>query len=465
MVKLNDADSKFRDFALEGNMWKVIFRVCFPLAVFQIVNHIFNVLDSMMASYISAQAVSAIAYISQIQQIIAAVGTGLAAGGSLKISLAYGAGDYETVKKRLSSLIGLCFAIGLAVMLLLPFTSPFLRMMGTPESFIETGARYFQVTVIATVLNFFNNVYISIERTRGNSKRIMYLNIGIIVIKLLLTAVFVYVVKGGITMIATATVISQMILFIIAVKNLRSGKDAFSFESGYVSFKKKVIAPMVGLSFPVVVEKMAFALGKSIVNAMSKDFGEIMVGALGISNNICGTVTNIHVGFQDGVSAIISQNLGAGKKERALEAFKKCAIINAAIGTVGMILLITFIDGISVIFANSANGFDYDFQQNIIMVFMYDCIGGCVPLGINCAVMALLFGIGKTRISLFINFCRVFVFRVPVLWILRDYTDIGSESVGIVMFVSNIATLMLDIIVGYIVVRKFFGKEKRKDEN
>lgn len=38
----------------------------------------------------------------------------------------------------------------------------------------------------------------------------------------------------------------------------------------------------------------------------------------------------------------------------------------------------------------------------IIKVFRYDSLGGCVPLGINAAVMALLFGFGKTKLTHFL---------------------------------------------------------------
>lgn len=51
---------------------------------FQLINHLFNILDTMMASHVSAIAVSAVAYLSQLQNMISAVGTGLAVGSSLK---------------------------------------------------------------------------------------------------------------------------------------------------------------------------------------------------------------------------------------------------------------------------------------------------------------------------------------------------------------------------------------------
>lgn len=450
---LSKKDTKFREFALTGNMWKVILHVCVPLSLFQLVNHVFNILDTMMASHISANAVSAVAYLSQMQNIIAAIGTGLAVGSTLKISSAYGAGDYELVKKRLSTLLAICLGIAILVLIMMPFTPFLLKITGTPDEFIVIGTKYFIVTLFSTILSFFNNVYIGIERARGNSKRILFLNMFVIFFKISITGVFIYGLNADITMIAVASVIAQFFLFTMAVKNLTGGNDAFTFSIKSIEFKERIVKPMLTLSFPVIVEKVAFAMGKTVVNSMSKNYGPVTVGALGISNNINGTSTQLQNGFQDGGAAIISQNLGAGNIDRALDAFKKLLIIEALIGLVCYILLNAFIGPISYLFANSVQGFNYEFQQTIITVFRYDSFGGCIPLGINCAIMALLFGFGKTKLTLLINVFRIFVFRIPILWALQNFSTLGSESVGIVMAVSNILTVIMSIIVAFFVLR------------
>ena len=459
-IKLSEKDRAFRDFALNGNMWSVIFKVCIPLAIFQMVNHLFAILDTMMASHISAEAVSTVAYLSQLQSMISAIGTGLAAGSCIKISEAYGAGNFDLVKRRISSLITICFCMGLAVTVCLPFAPLFLRVTGTPEAFVSIGSRYFIISLLATVFGFFNNVYIAIERSRGKSQRIMYLNMGIMILKLSMTAVFVYGMKSDITMIAVATLVSQFVLFLIAIRNLSRKNEVFGFAFSYITMKKDVVNPMINLSVPVIVEKIAFAMGKTVINSMSKNYGELTVGALGISNNVDGVVTNAQNGFQDGGAAIISQNLGGGRRDRAMDAFRKLLVINVMIGLVGWFLINVFIEPITFLFANSTQGFNEGFQQTIIHVLRYDSFGSCMPLGINCAVMALLFGFGKTKLTLLINFCRVFVFRIPVLWALQNFTSLGSESVGIVMAVSNICVAIMSSITAWIVIRKMRREEQ-----
>ncbi len=445
---LSKKDEVFREFALNGNMWRVIFMVCTPLALYQSLNQIFKILDAMMASHISAESVSAVAYLSQINLMLSAIGGGLAVGGSLKISQAYGAGDYELVKRRVNNLFAICGVLGLFVLLcILPFTTEFLKLAKTPVELIEIGKRYFIVELIGMIIGFFNNVYIAIERARGNSKRILNLNIISIAAKLLLTALFVYVLNAGITMIAMATLLSNSIILVAAFINMRDKDNAFGFSLKKISLKKDITLPMLSISFPVIVEKVAFAFGKVVINSMSTMYGVLTVGSLGISNNIGGVTTNPQNGFQEGCAAIISQNLGGGKPYRALDAFKKVVIINMLIGALGFVLTVGFLDYISFIFA----GNNVEFQEMIAKVYYYEA-WGLVPLGINSAVMALLYGFGYTKLTLFINFSRVFLFRVPILWALQQFTNLGSESVGIVMFVSNALVGVLAVVIGAKVV-------------
>ena len=449
-VKLSKEDKQFRDFSLQGNMWRVVGYIGLPLALYQSLNQIFKIFDAMMASHISANSVSAITYLSQINNVIAAIGGGLAVGGSIQISSAYGTGDLKLVKQRVSSLFALSALLGAILLLILaPFTPAFLRIAKTPEIFIEEGSRYFILELISTVISFFNGVYIAIERARGNSKRILYLNMGVIAIKLILTALFVYVLNGTINSIAAATIIAQLLLLFAAVHNLKDKDNAFGFSLASVSFDRLIIKPMIQLSIPVIIEKMAFSLGKVIVSSMSTIYSPLTVGALGISNTIGGFTTMPQNGFQDGSSALISQSLGAGDTGRALKAFRCTLVINVLIGLVLMSLSLLLLPQISRLYA----GGNEEFARMISGIYTMEALGA-IPLGINAAVMSLLYGFGKTRLTLLINFSRLFVFRIPLLWFLQRFTGIGSASVGIVMGISNLLVGLLAVVVAVIFIRR-----------
>lgn len=449
-ASLSKKDEKFREFSLNGSMGRVVMQVGLPLALYQSLNQLFKILDTMMASHIGASTVSAVSYLSQINLMLSALGGGLAVGASIKVSQAYGAGDFELVKRRVSTLFAMCGILGFGMLfILVPFTPQFLRLMNTPEEFIAEGSTYFILELAALVLTFFNNVYIAIERARGNSKRILYLNMAVIVVKFGLTAWFVYGLHGDINMISVATILSQGMMFGAAIVNLNQKGNAFGFSLKAISFQKEVVVPMLHLSFPVIVEKAAFAMGKVVVNSMSTVYGALTVGALGISNNIGGITTMPQNGFQEGESAIISQNLGAPKPERALSAFKWSLLVNVLIGAFFMSLSLIILGPLSRFFA----GDNLKFAGMIAEIYRFEALGA-IPLGVSASVMGLLYGFGKTRVTLFVNFCRVFVFRVPVLWGLQKFTELGNVSAGIVMAVSNIATGALAAVIAVIEIRK-----------
>ncbi|MBQ8781922.1 MAG: MATE family efflux transporter [Oscillospiraceae bacterium] len=456
--ELSEKDRSFREFALNGNMWRLAFYVSVPLMLYQGLMHIMKILDTVMAAHISSGAVSSIAYIAQINFLISAIGTGLAIGGGMKISEAYGAGDYALVKKRVSTLYALTGIIGLAVLLIIPFSESFLRLNGTTESMISIGTEYFAVELPAIVLSFFNSVYVAVERARGGSKRILRINILVLVIKLALTALFVYVLEGGIIMIAAANLISQFIFSLIAVKNMREKDSPFGFSFSCISFKKDVMLPVLKVSFPAIAERAAFAYGKLTVNSMCTVYGDDTVGALGISNNICGLPTTLQNGFQEGGASVISQNIGAGIHKRALDAFYKTLVINLAIGTIFLLIIMFNLDFICGLFA----GGDENFKELIKNVTRYEFLG-LITLGINSAVMALLYGYGYTKLTLVLNGARIFLFRIPVLWYLQNFTSHGSESAGIVMLVSNISVGILSLTAAIAVIsrikKKYINKE------
>ena len=149
-------------------------------------------------------------------------------------------------------------------------------------------------------------------------------------------------------------------------------------------------------------------------------------------------------------SPIISQNFGAGKYRRVLQAFYATAVINMLLGLIISGLELWQLDFLSGLF-DSGNA---EFRAKIALVYRYEALAA-VPLGFNAAVMALLYGLGETRLTLVLNFSRVFLFRIPVFWFLQNFTDLGQKSVGIVMMVSNISVAVMAAAVSFAAIRKF----------
>ncbi|MBO7184597.1 MAG: polysaccharide biosynthesis C-terminal domain-containing protein [Oscillospiraceae bacterium] len=451
-VFVSKKDESFREYALNAPPMKVLFSVCAPLALYQALQQIFKILDALMASHISAEAVSAVSCLSQITLMITAIGSGLAVGGCIKVSEAYGRGDYDTVRTRVATLYGMVVLVGLLVVAtLVPFAEGFLRLLQTPQDLIAEGTGYFRVEILSLVVTFFNTVYIAIERSRGHAKKILYLNLMIILVKLVLSALFVYVLKAGVAMIAAATLISQGVLLIYALYSMSRDEGAFRFSIRNLRLRKDTTLPILNLAYPVSAEKMLFAAGKVITNSMSGVYGGLTVGALGISNNIGGLTTGWHAGMLDGASALISQNRGAGHHRRTLQLYYRLIAIDMAIGVVGLALVATTLPWLAEVFARSEEAYDPEFCQMIISIHQWEMLG-YITLGFNSATLALLLGYGYTKLTLLLNVARVFVFRVPVLWAFQNFTSLGAEAVGMTMMISNVCAGLSALAVAIPVV-------------
>ena len=152
-------DRAFREYALTAHPLRVLLMVCGPLAIYQALQQIFRILDTLMAAHVGSGAVSAVAVVSQVTLMITAIGTGLSVGGCIKISEAYGQEDYELVQQRTSTLYALVVIVSLVVMaVLVPFAAPFLRLLNTPDELIVAGAGYFRIEVLSLIASFFNSV-------------------------------------------------------------------------------------------------------------------------------------------------------------------------------------------------------------------------------------------------------------------------------------------------------------------
>ena len=104
------------------------------------------------------------------------------------------------------------------------------------------------------------------------------------------------------------------------------------------------------------------------------------------------------------------------EKKRALKAFWCVLVMNLILSVILMSASLLCLHQIADLFANG----DHEFAGRIMEIYRMEALG-TIPLGASAAVMAFLYGYGKTKLTLLLNFSRVFVFRIPVLWGLQAF--------------------------------------------
>lgn len=387
------------------------------------------------------------------------VGTGLAVGVSIIVAGYYGAGDFENVKKVVNSSLVFSFLLGgVCSICLLLFADGILGILNTPKDLLDVGMGYYRIEMATLAFYYFNCVYVSIEKARGNSKMILIINMVLALTKIIIAAFFVFVLNQGIAMIAVSTLISNMVVTFIGIYRLSDKSDVFGLSKEYIDLKLKSISKIMLISLPVIAEKSSFSLGKTMINSIGAYYGTDVIGALGVSNSTSAIANVLHNANSDGAVTVIRQNIGASNNERAYNAFKAVLFINVVFGMLSIIVTTCAMMYFIPIFTDG----DEVFGALIKQIMMAEIVSNLF-LAMNSSVMSFLYALGRTKISFMINFSRLFVYRLPLLLFLRYCTDMsGGNVMGLLMAFSNAATGTMSIIIISIIIKNEFFMYTKK---
>ena len=430
-------NERIRRSILTGNLWKTVIYITLPLFFYQFINSFYTLVDQIMVAEIGDSSVSAVATIAQIKMLLTSLGLGLAGGGAIVVAKLYGAGHIEEAKKNANTvfILGL-FIIGLDIFVFLPFSDVILKICQVPEDLISLSSGYFRLQLVEQAIIVLNNIAISVEKSKGNTKVIFVMNILNMIVKISLSALFVYGFRAtDLIYIELSSIIAQSSMLVISLYLLLNKKNIFQISYKYFSLKWENVKTILLMSLPLFLGKFVISLGKVSVNAMCKVYGSLTVGALGVSNNICGLITNCGASFEDSESSIVSQNLGNKNMKRTMKVFIVSMVLMSIWTVFGYLCVRVFFQD-QIINLFSTKNTSPDFIKSIKDIFFYDSFS--IPaLAINSVILGLLYGYGQTFLATIVNILRI-VTRISTLFILQTYfPQIGSEAAGISMGISN----------------------------
>ena len=457
---VSEKDRKRREFILNGKPMAVVLSISLPLILLGAFSYLSGIIDTLVVAKSDNNALSSVVMISQIKNLFTALGSGFATGGSIIVARLIGRNEYDAAKQAANTVLSLFVCGGVAlVAILMPLSRNILLLLGLTESMAESGLGYFRIQLVSIGVSMFNTVFLGLEKARGATVNILFVNIMSMSLKLMFTVIFVTILNMGTNMVAMSTLLADISVTCYAIAMLVRKRYLFRYSLKNTRFKRDFIGPLCSLSVPVFLGKFVFSMGKVIVNSLAIGYGEDAPGALGVSNQISGSVTSISNCTEDSESSIESYNLSAGYYGRMIKIFFCTLIINLLISTVGFIILTIFKSDISFYFADGNS----EKAALIEKIFGYERIG-IIALGVNAAVNGLIYGIGYTKLSMLCNLSRLFVFRIPSMLIMINcFPEMGAESLGIAMLISNLGIGLMSAVIGTICLIRI--KQHRTKDN
>ena len=397
---------------------KLIRKFSIPCIISLLVNSLYNIVDQIFIGWgVGYLGNGATNVVFPLVMIGLAFSLMFGDGASAYLSLKLG----EKKKDEAAKGVGNALAISTIVSVLfcaitLIFLPQLLNMFGCTEALKEYALKYGYVIAIGLPFSMIGTTLNSIIRSDGSPKYSMTTMLVGAVLNTILDPIFIFVFKMGVEGAAIATVISQILTFIINIcyikkfKSVTLNKESFKIKA---SVARKVA--MLGISSFItqmsIVVVMAFEnnlLGK--YGGQSKFGSEIPITVLGIVMKISQILNSIIIGIAAGAQPIIGYNYGAGKYDRVKKTLKTVLGLSVIISTIAFILFQTIPDKLISIFGSGdANYMEFAciaFRTYLMLVI---CNGIQIPSGI------FFQAIGKSVKSAVLSLSRQILFLIPAM--------------------------------------------------
>lgn len=432
---------------------KLIRKFSIPCIISLLVNSLYNIVDQIFIGWgVGYLGNGATNVVFPLTMICLAFSLMFGDGASAYLSLKLGEKKKEEAGKGVANGIAMSVIIALIMCAItLGFLPQLLKVFGCTDNLREYALKYGYIIAIGLPFMMIGTTLNSIIRADGNPKYAMTSMVSGAILNTMLDPIFIFVFKMGVEGAAIATVISQILTFIINIcyikkfKSVTLNKESFKIKA---SVARKVA--MLGISSFItqmsIVVVMAFEnnlLGK--YGGQSKFGSEIPITVLGIVMKISQILNSIIIGIAAGAQPIIGYNYGAGKYDRVKRTLKTVLGLSVIISTIAFILFQTIPDKLISIFGSGdANYMEFAciaFRTYLMLVI---CNGIQIPSGI------FFQAIGKSVKSAVLSLSRQILFLIPAmvtfgkLWGIDGILYAGPFADGLAFLIAS-TLLILEV--------------------
>ena len=402
---------------------KLIRKFSIPCIISMLVNSLYNIVDQIFigqgVGYLGNGATNVVFPLVMIGLAFSLM---IGDGSSAYLSLKLGEKKKEEAEKGVGN--GIILSVIISILfcaITLIFLPQFLNMFGCTDNLRDYAIAYGKIIAIGFPFSMIGTALNSIIRADGSPKYSMFSMVVGAILNTILDPIFIFVLHKGVEGAAVATVISQILTFILNVMYLRKLKTIkITFASMKLKFSvcKKVLALGVS-SFITQMSTVCVMAAENNLLAkygMQSKFGaEIPITVLGIVMKINQILNSIIIGIAVGSQPIIGYNYGAQKYDRVKQTLKVVLGSSLVISTIAFILFQTIPDKLISIFGQGDSNY-MEFACLAFRTYLLLCIanGVQIPSGI------FFQAIGKSTKSAILSLSRQIVILIPAMLILSS---------------------------------------------
>lgn len=433
---------------LNGSLIDKIILFALPLAASSILQQLFNSADvAVVGKFAGSEALAAVGANGAVINLLVNLFVGLSVGANVVISTFIGKGEEQNIKKAVHTSILIAVLSGLLLMIIgITFAKTILTAMSTPENIIDLAVKYLRIYFSGMPFIMLYNFTASIFRSKGDTKRpLLALTVSGIV-NVLLNLFFVVVLHMNVEGVAIATVISNIISSSILLYWLKKEKGAFRFEIKCLKISVNIVKSMAKIGVPAGVQGMVFSFSNVIIQSALNGLGSVAVAASAAALNYEYFAYFVLSSFSQAGVTFISQNYGAGNRERCRRVVKSCLVL-------GMVSTIVTC-GIFIVFSRPLVGIftsDTAVAELAIIRIKYILTFELINMTIE-VLSGCMRGLGYSFVPACVCVLGICGFRI--LWIYTVFQRTLTFESLMMVYPSSWAITVIAIIISFIFVKK-----------
>ncbi|MBR2791141.1 MAG: MATE family efflux transporter [Erysipelotrichaceae bacterium] len=339
---------KFVDLT-EGVVWKQLLRFVWPITLANLFQQLYGMTNSMIVgNYMSSDALSSVSSTQSICNIASFFFYGISTACGILVSNYHGARDKENLRKTIHTGLVMGVAVGVIITVLGEiFCDQLMGLTNIRDSIYENAEIYLRVYMLGNAAVFLYNISFFIMRSLGDSRDPLYYLMISSVMNVVLGIAFVKYLNMGVVGTALASIISQLLVDVLAIRALFRMDPDFRMTSNDLKMDMHLVRRMMSLGIPASIQNMLIALSNMVVQSQVNLFSNEFIAGVGVAEKVA-TWTQIPMQSISTIgTSYVGQNLGARKYDRVHEGIRICnriaTIITIALAAVIFIFAETFV--------------------------------------------------------------------------------------------------------------------------
>lgn len=433
----------------EKSVLKTLISFSLPFLASYFLQTLYGMADLMIIGfYEGVSSTTAVATGSQVMHMVTVMIVGLSMGATVAISHSVGAGDMEAAERNVGGTVVLFSLVAVVLTVVLSFcVNMVVKVMSTPAEAEAGTAAYLRVCFLGIPFITAYNIISGIYRGLGDSRTPMFFVLIACIMNIFLDIFFMGPLSLGAAGAALGTTVSQAGAVCAALIHLGRRRTGIRVRKEYLVLDRKTVHPILTVGIPVALQDTLIQIAFIIITVIMNRRGLTDAAAVGIVEKVISFLFLVPSSLLSSVSAIASQNIGAGKAGRARETLFWALLIAVSFGLAVSIAIQFASEGVVSLFTSDESviksGGEY------LRGYVFDTIFA----GIHFSFSGYFCAVSMAGISFLHNIISIVLARIPGVYLLSQMYPDNLFPVGLATVSGSVLSSLI-CITAYLIIRR-----------